>query len=74
MPFPAPNAQGRQTGVPLNAYTYYQRFQPVATPGWSIYVYDLSVEEVNRVRREMGIAEWKGGFRWTAEKRAGGEP
>jgi hypothetical protein len=57
VPFPAPNAQGRQTGVPLNAYTYYRRFEPIATPGWSIYVYDLGLEEVNRVRREMGVEE-----------------
>jgi hypothetical protein len=59
VPFPAPNAEGRQTAIPLGAYTYYQRFEPVATPGWSIYVYDLSVEEVNRVRREMGLPEWE---------------
>jgi hypothetical protein len=59
VPFPAPNAEGRQTGVPLRAYTYYNRFEPIATPGWSIYVYDLTLEEANHARREMGLAELK---------------
>jgi len=58
-PWSAPNAYGGVTQIPENALTYYQRFQPVAIPGNSIYVYDLSVPQVNRVRREMGLPPWR---------------
>jgi 4-amino-4-deoxy-L-arabinose transferase-like glycosyltransferase len=42
-------------GMPANALTYYRRFQPVATPGNSIYVYDLTPEQVQEARAEMGL-------------------
>ncbi|MGO8745482.1 MAG: ArnT family glycosyltransferase [Thermoguttaceae bacterium] len=58
IPFPAPNAGGGQSNVPLNALVYYRQFDPIAVPGYSIYVYDLSVDEVNRVRGEMGLPAW----------------
>jgi hypothetical protein len=35
--------------------TYFREFEPVATPGYSIYVYDLSLRDANRVRRKMGL-------------------
>jgi hypothetical protein len=54
IPFPAPNGAGVQEPVSPNALTYYRYFDPIAVPGNSIYVYDLSVEDVRRVRRELG--------------------
>jgi len=38
-------------------YTYFQRFKPVAMAGYSIYIYDITLEEANRVRRELGLPE-----------------
>jgi prepilin-type processing-associated H-X9-DG protein len=35
-------------------YTYFRRFQPVATAGYSIYIYHITLEDANRVRRELG--------------------
>lgn len=37
--------------------TYFQRFQPVAMAGYSIYIYHITLEEANRVRKELGLAE-----------------
>jgi hypothetical protein len=36
-------------------FTYFQRFQPMAMAGYSIYIYNLKLDEVNRVRRELGL-------------------
>jgi 4-amino-4-deoxy-L-arabinose transferase-like glycosyltransferase len=36
---------------------YFQKFTPVATAGYSIYIYHVTLEETNRVRRELGLAE-----------------
>lgn len=57
IPFPAPNGEGVQETVPLNTYTYYRRFTPIAVPGNSIYVYRLEIAEVNAARRAMGLPE-----------------
>jgi 4-amino-4-deoxy-L-arabinose transferase-like glycosyltransferase len=40
---------------PLNAYRYFQHFTPIARVGHSIYVYDLSLDDVNAVRRRLGL-------------------
>jgi 4-amino-4-deoxy-L-arabinose transferase-like glycosyltransferase len=57
-PFAAPNAHGSQSGVPANAYLYYQKFRPRAIVAHSIFIYDLNSEEVDRVRRELGLPPW----------------
>jgi hypothetical protein len=38
-------------------YTYFQRFKPVAMAGYSIYIYHITLEDANRVRREVGLPE-----------------
>jgi len=37
--------------------TYFQRFQPVDRIGYSIYIYHITPDEANRVRREIGLPE-----------------
>jgi hypothetical protein len=59
IPFPAPNGEGRQSPLGLDALVYYRGFEPIAVPGNSIFVYDLTLDEVNRVRRELGVAPWR---------------
>ena len=39
--------------------TYFQRFHPVAMAGYSIYIYHITVDTANRVRRELGLLEVK---------------
>ncbi|MBN1590768.1 MAG: glycosyltransferase family 39 protein [Pirellulales bacterium] len=37
--------------------SYFLRFAPVASAGYSIRIYHISLEEANRVRRELGLPE-----------------
>jgi hypothetical protein len=38
-------------------YRYFRQFQPLASAGYSIYVYHITLEDANRVRRELGLPE-----------------
>ncbi len=38
-------------------YEYFLRFEPVAMAGYSIYIYHITFDEANRVRRELGLPE-----------------
>ncbi len=61
VPFMSSNGHGLQTGIPLKAYAYYRRFRPIAVVARSIYIYEIDLDEANRVRRELGLAELKDG-------------
>ncbi|MCX7429174.1 MAG: glycosyltransferase family 39 protein [Planctomycetia bacterium] len=53
----AANGEGGWQSVAGDSYdlTYFQRFQPVARAGYSIYIYHITLDEANRVRRELGL-------------------
>ncbi len=55
IPFPAPDASGKQANVPEDAYTYYRRFKPVAIVAHSIFVYDITREQADEVRGSLGL-------------------
>jgi len=38
-------------------YRYFLSFEPEATCGYSIYIYHITLDGANRVRREMGLSE-----------------
>lgn len=38
-------------------YDYFQQFQPVAMAGYSIYIYHITLDDANQVRRELGLPE-----------------
>ena len=40
-------------------YLYFLRFRPVAMAGYSIYIYHITLDEANRVRRQLGLPELK---------------
>jgi hypothetical protein len=48
------NAPSRITGYDLS---YFLNFEPVATAGYSIFIYHIALEDANRVRRKMGLPE-----------------
>jgi hypothetical protein len=51
-------------------FAYWFRFRPVAIIGYSIYVYHVTVDDANRVRRSLGMPElpaW-----WTGETKGPG--
>jgi hypothetical protein len=41
-------------------FAYFLRFKPVAMAGYSIYIYHVTLEEANRVRRQFGLPELAG--------------
>ena len=42
---------------PSQSYRYFQDFQPVALVGYSIYIYHITIDEANRVRKKLGLPE-----------------
>ena len=46
-------------------YTYLLNFDPVDMVGYSIYIYCITRDEANRVRRELGLPELTGSRRPT---------
>jgi hypothetical protein len=38
-------------------YRYFLNFEPVATAGYSMYIYHITRKDANRVRREMGLQD-----------------
>ncbi len=53
----APDGSGGYRTLPWGGFTPFQRIRPVATAGYSIYIYHITQEEANRVRQEMGLPE-----------------
>lgn len=53
--FPLHDGRGKAIFVDGPWYTYFQRLRPVATAGYSIYIYHIDLEEANRVRQELGL-------------------
>lgn len=56
LPFSTPDPKGGYREIPQNAYRYYRYFHARAIIAHSIFVYDISIDEANRVRRELGLA------------------
>jgi hypothetical protein len=46
---------GELVGVQEPRFTYFRHFQPVDHAGYSISIYHLSLEEVNRVRKKLDL-------------------
>lgn len=55
MSFSAPDGQGRQRMIAAGDYEYFCRFRPVARAGYSLFVYHITPEEANVVRRQLGL-------------------
>lgn len=45
---------------PHGYFGYFLRFEPVAMAGYSICIYHVTMEEANRVRRELGLVDLTG--------------
>lgn len=49
--------RGQKVRFPAGAYTYFRRFTPVAKAGYSIFIYYITLEDANRMRRELAWPE-----------------
>jgi hypothetical protein len=54
-PMPGWFAMSLQRIYEGNRYTFFLKYKPVATAGYSIYIYHVSLDEANRVRRELDL-------------------
>ncbi|MGL4553747.1 MAG: ArnT family glycosyltransferase [Gemmataceae bacterium] len=54
-PFFASDGKGNLDLIAQGTYTYFQRFRPVAKAGYSIFIYHITLEQANAVRRDMGL-------------------
>ena len=47
--------------VPRDVYGYFEELTPSIEPevGYSLLLYDVTLDEANRVRRRIGLAELK---------------
>jgi 4-amino-4-deoxy-L-arabinose transferase-like glycosyltransferase len=54
-----PDGRGGFFPVPQGGYTYFKHFRPIAIVGNSFYIYDLTLEDVNRVRIDLGLRPLK---------------
>jgi hypothetical protein len=54
------DAEGHGHKLGGRSYTYFQRFEPVATVGDSVWIFDISLEEANRVRADLGLVALEG--------------
>jgi hypothetical protein len=52
-----PDGQGGERWVPLESFSYFRCFRPLAHTGWSIYIYRITPEECAKVRRDFGLPE-----------------
>ena len=55
MAYQAPNGRGSWHSVSAQDYVYFRQFQPSAKAGYSIFIYRISLEEANEVRRNLGL-------------------
>jgi hypothetical protein len=42
---------------PDSGFRYFRRFTPVAKAGYSIYIFHLTPEETDNVRKQMGLPQ-----------------
>ncbi len=54
---PAPDGRGGWRMIADNDHnlTFFQHFEPVAMAGYSIYIYHISLDDANQVRRELNL-------------------
>jgi 4-amino-4-deoxy-L-arabinose transferase-like glycosyltransferase len=53
----ARNGAGGVDSMSDSDYAYFRRLNAMATAGYSIYIYHITLGDANRVRRELGLAE-----------------
>ncbi|MFQ5730907.1 MAG: ArnT family glycosyltransferase [Planctomycetaceae bacterium] len=55
MQFSTWNGERRRELIGPKRCVYFQHFEPVARAGYSIYIYHVTLDEANRVRRKLGL-------------------
>ena len=53
--FEAPDGMGRWQAIDPGAFTYFQRFHPIASAGYSIRIFCISLDEANTARARLAL-------------------
>lgn len=61
LPFRVRDQAGNIWSAEQDAYSYFRKLTPVARVGYSIFVYDVSLERANALRAEMGLSPLQAG-------------
>jgi hypothetical protein len=56
MAFSSRYPEGGFIHYPLGAFRYFEHFTPMAKAGYSIFIYHITLEEANEVRRNLGLS------------------
>lgn len=56
-PWSVPDGKGGKVFVRHGILDMFRTMQPVTSMGYSIYIYHITLDEVNEVRRELGLPE-----------------
>jgi hypothetical protein len=59
----APTGTGSYLSAPFGSLAYFRAFQPVAKAGYSIYIFHITLDEANRVRRRYGLPTLPANFK-----------
>jgi hypothetical protein len=54
-PYVACDGGGQLQYVDVHDYAYFRHFRPIAKAGYSIFIYHITPEEANAVRRKLGL-------------------
>jgi Dolichyl-phosphate-mannose-protein mannosyltransferase len=49
------DGKGGTVSLPPHALEYFREFKPIAKAGYSIFIYHITLEQANRVRRKYGL-------------------
>ena len=55
-----PNGRGGLEYLDQPYYAYFRELEPAARAGYSIYIYHVSLEDANRLRRKLGLRPVRG--------------
>jgi hypothetical protein len=52
-----PDGRRGREYVPPHAFSYLRQFEPIVRPGYGLFVYHLSVEDVEQIQRQTPVSE-----------------
>jgi hypothetical protein len=55
MPGVAADGRGGYRQITRDEYRYFEYFQPIAKAGWSIFIYHITLDEANAVRKKLSV-------------------
>lgn len=55
-----PDGHGQLRSIPYGTYVYFQQYRPVGKAGYSLFLYQVSIDDANQARLRLGLPLLKG--------------